>query len=198
VVRGTRSCHVEVDQQHHILSEFRNNPQASAYFCLFCLLRNKCLKHKCDLCTACIRESLSYRCSLKQTQYLQELKLRKHSMIPYSANPQRRATTRVSLSRFEEYRHPYRCTRRFKYDRDKLWLVYIQSVPVIFEPPCTLSLSLQGGNSKVRPCNNALNPPKPGDSWNCLSGQCRQRSARQTIHYMEHLKRCGYFTYHQV
>jgi hypothetical protein len=25
----------------------------------------------------------------------------------------------------------------FKYDRDKLWLVYTQSVPVIFEPPCT-------------------------------------------------------------
>ena len=29
---------------------------------------------------------------------------------------------------------PY--TRWFKYDRDKLWLVYTQSVPVIFEPPC--------------------------------------------------------------
>ena len=28
------------------------------------------------------------------------------------------------------------CTRWFKYDRDKLWLVYTQSVPVIFEPPC--------------------------------------------------------------
>jgi hypothetical protein len=27
-------------------------------------------------------------------------------------------------------------TRWFKYDRDKLWLVYTQSVPVIFEPPC--------------------------------------------------------------
>jgi hypothetical protein len=24
-----------------------------------------------------------------------------------------------------------------QYDRDKLWLVYTQSVPVIFEPPCT-------------------------------------------------------------
>ena len=24
----------------------------------------------------------------------------------------------------------------FKYDRDKLWLFYTQSVPVIFEPPC--------------------------------------------------------------
>jgi hypothetical protein len=30
------------------------------------------------------------------------------------------------------------CTRWFKYDRDKLWLVYTQIVPVIFEPPCTL------------------------------------------------------------
>ena len=27
-------------------------------------------------------------------------------------------------------------TRWFKYDRDKLWRVYTQSVPVIFEPPC--------------------------------------------------------------
>ena len=31
-------------------------------------------------------------------------------------------------------------TRWFKYDRDKLWLVYTQSVPVIFEPPCIISL----------------------------------------------------------
>jgi hypothetical protein len=30
-----------------------------------------------------------------------------------------------------------RGTRWFKYDRDKLWLVYTQIVPVIFEPPCT-------------------------------------------------------------
>jgi hypothetical protein len=29
------------------------------------------------------------------------------------------------------------CTRWFKYDRDKLWLVYTQIIPVIFEPPCT-------------------------------------------------------------
>jgi hypothetical protein len=28
-------------------------------------------------------------------------------------------------------------TRWFKYDRDKLWLVYTQIVPVIFEPPFT-------------------------------------------------------------
>ena len=32
------------------------------------------------------------------------------------------------------YIHIY--TRWFKYDRDKLWRVYTQSVPVIFEPPC--------------------------------------------------------------
>ena len=32
------------------------------------------------------------------------------------------------------------CTRWFKYDRDKLRLVYTQIVPVIFEPPCTTDL----------------------------------------------------------
>jgi hypothetical protein len=32
------------------------------------------------------------------------------------------------------------CTRWFKYDRNKLWLVYTQIVPVIFEPPCTCTL----------------------------------------------------------
>jgi hypothetical protein len=31
-------------------------------------------------------------------------------------------------------------TRWFKYDRDKLWLVYTQIVPVIFKPPCILTL----------------------------------------------------------
>jgi hypothetical protein len=30
----------------------------------------------------------------------------------------------------------YICTRWFKYDRDKLWLVYTQVVPVIFETRC--------------------------------------------------------------
>jgi hypothetical protein len=33
--------------------------------------------------------------------------------------------------------HNILSTRWFKYDRDKLWLVYTQIVPVIFEPPCT-------------------------------------------------------------
>ena len=32
-------------------------------------------------------------------------------------------------------------TRWFKYDRDKLCLVYTQIVPVIFEPPCTMSFT---------------------------------------------------------
>jgi hypothetical protein len=31
-------------------------------------------------------------------------------------------------------------TMWFKYDRDKLWLVYTQIVPVIFKPPCTYCL----------------------------------------------------------
>jgi hypothetical protein len=36
------------------------------------------------------------------------------------------------------------CTRWFKYDRDKLWLVYTQIVPVIFEPPCNTEGSFCG------------------------------------------------------
>jgi hypothetical protein len=34
---------------------------------------------------------------------------------------------------------PCLCTRWFRYDRDKLWLVYTQIVPVIFELPCILN-----------------------------------------------------------
>jgi hypothetical protein len=34
------------------------------------------------------------------------------------------------------YRSSSRNTRWFIYDRDKLWLVHTQIVPVIFEPPC--------------------------------------------------------------
>jgi hypothetical protein len=33
--------------------------------------------------------------------------------------------------------------RWFKYDQDKLWLVYIQIVPVIFQPPCIYKWTLQ-------------------------------------------------------
>ena len=36
---------------------------------------------------------------------------------------------------------PFNHTRWFKYDRDKLWLVYTQIVPVIFKPPCISLLS---------------------------------------------------------
>jgi hypothetical protein len=36
-------------------------------------------------------------------------------------------------------------TRWFKYDWDKLWLVYTQIVPVIFEPPCILWMVECGG-----------------------------------------------------
>jgi hypothetical protein len=42
-------------------------------------------------------------------------------------------------------------TRWFKYDWDKLWLVYTQSVPVIFEPPCKLPDYIANvvGNEKI-------------------------------------------------
>jgi hypothetical protein len=36
----------------------------------------------------------------------------------------------------KRYRGGKLTTRWFKYDRDKLWLLYTQIVPVIFEPPC--------------------------------------------------------------
>jgi hypothetical protein len=35
------------------------------------------------------------------------------------------------------------CTRWFKYDWDKLWLVYTQIVPVIFEPLCICAFPLR-------------------------------------------------------
>ena len=41
-------------------------------------------------------------------------------------------------------------TRWFKYDRDKLWLVYTQIVPVIFEPPCIINLSIFGAVAKLK------------------------------------------------
>jgi hypothetical protein len=55
---------------------------------------------------------------------------------------QKHATTRqerrANFSKGQENLQMFtaRTTRWFKYDRDKLWLVYAQSVPVIFEPPC--------------------------------------------------------------
>jgi hypothetical protein len=38
----------------------------------------------------------------------------------------------------------------FKYDRDKLWLVYTQSVPVVFEPPCTYRRFEAGWGSRLQ------------------------------------------------
>jgi hypothetical protein len=42
------------------------------------------------------------------------------------------------------------CTRWFKCDRDKLWLVYTQSVPVIFEPPCTSVSTVKVMQCRIR------------------------------------------------
>ena len=39
-------------------------------------------------------------------------------------------------------------TRWFEYDRDKLWLVYTQIVPVIFEPPCRITLTCIEGEKR--------------------------------------------------
>jgi hypothetical protein len=41
------------------------------------------------------------------------------------------------------------CTRWFKYDRDKLWLVYTQIIPVIFEPPCKFCTTLVSRNTNM-------------------------------------------------
>jgi hypothetical protein len=41
----------------------------------------------------------------------------------------------------------FQYTRWFKYDRDKLWLVYTQIVPVIFEPPCISTNALYSSAS---------------------------------------------------
>jgi hypothetical protein len=43
----------------------------------------------------------------------------------------------------------YICTRWFKYDRDKLWLVYTQIVPVIFEPPCNKVSKIKTENTTL-------------------------------------------------
>jgi hypothetical protein len=42
----------------------------------------------------------------------------------------------IGIRQKQELLYIYIHTRWFKYDRDKLWLVYTQIVPVIFEPPC--------------------------------------------------------------
>jgi hypothetical protein len=48
------------------------------------------------------------------------------NMGPSASNPTLTQSTQLI---FKDY------TRWFKYDRDKLWLVYTQIVPVIYEPP---------------------------------------------------------------
>jgi hypothetical protein len=49
---------------------------------------------------------------------------------------------RLSQMNYNEQWHKFvwNCVHKtwFKYDRDKLWLVYTQIVPVIFKPPCSL------------------------------------------------------------
>jgi hypothetical protein len=40
-------------------------------------------------------------------------------------------------------------TRWFKHDRDKLWLVYTQSVPVIFEPPCNMLSYIKVSGNRI-------------------------------------------------
>jgi hypothetical protein len=47
-------------------------------------------------------------------------------------------------------------TRWFKYDRDKLWLVYKQIVPVIFEPPCITDFEVRKLNKDVSICTFVL------------------------------------------
>jgi hypothetical protein len=49
----------------------------------------------------------------------------------------------VNISIATGEKHVTKFTRWFKYDRDKLWLVYTQIVPVIFEPPCNTNVFLQ-------------------------------------------------------
>jgi hypothetical protein len=53
-----------------------------------------------------------------------------------------------------------RYTRWFKYDRDKLWLVYTQIVPVIFEPPCTYVDSLVETCHKIKLSSCASTIPR--------------------------------------
>jgi hypothetical protein len=62
----------------------------------------------------------------------------------YSDNESARNKLLRSASTPFDYTYFTLTTRWFKYDRDKLWLVYTQIVPVIFEPPCTWSTVFPG------------------------------------------------------
>jgi hypothetical protein len=71
----------------------------------------------------------------------------------------------------EVYRTIYLYTRWFKYDRDKLWLVYTQIVPVIFEPPCTTASFVQTksvGSIGYHVCFPADNNRIFKLQWECL------------------------------
>jgi hypothetical protein len=61
-------------------------------------------------------------------------------------------------------------TRWFKYDRDKLWLVYTQIVPVIFEPPCTCKCdqkkTLQKTTGLIRTLSTKMYLSRMHFDWN--------------------------------
>jgi hypothetical protein len=60
-------------------------------------------------------------------------------------------------------------TRWFKYDRDKLWLVYTQIVPVIFESPCNSTRPVYCYHFIQRPKNNSVFPKQCQVIWvKCL------------------------------
>jgi hypothetical protein len=83
-------------------------------------------------------KKLKYQMSSKHVQWVSGCCMRTHG---------RTDMTKLSLfailrTRLEMYAAHLESlsTRWFKYDRDKLWLVYTQIVPVIFEPPCTFRI----------------------------------------------------------
>jgi hypothetical protein len=57
-------------------------------------------------------------------------------------------------------------TRWFKYDRDKLWLVYTQIVPVIFEPPCIKEAKRLTYNNKIINSSNKMKT-----TWNITKSE---------------------------
>jgi hypothetical protein len=69
--------------------------------------------------------------------------------------------------------HLYVCTKWFKYDRDKLWLVYTQIVPVIFEQPC-MCVALRTSSVEQSPSREA--------QWVSDSSFLRDRNILCRIH----------------
>jgi hypothetical protein len=77
------------------------------------------------------------------------------------------------------------CTRWFKYDRDKLWLVYTQIVPVMFEPPCITDLldififvvfATTGFGLETRPSSGSYVPFQRTHPW-CARDLSKSRSS---------------------